>query len=121
MDQLNTDYLKVLIETSEQVLNQTFNFSGSTFSTFDTINSFLIDKTLTSDRTNILITTPTKDRLNEFLLSTILTTSLHCLTKNSNSETELEVADILVSKEDGRISTVKEENETSVRILPLGT
>ncbi|MFN4234423.1 MAG: hypothetical protein ACK4IK_06415 [Bacteroidia bacterium] len=84
-------------------------------------NSFLIDQTLKSDRKNILITTPSKDRVNEFLLPTILTTSLHCLTKNSNSETELEVGDILVSKAEGRVSTVKEVNECSVRILPLGT
>lgn len=121
MEILNAEYLKHLIEHSKQSLNQTFNFQKNNFSKFDAINSFLIDQTFKSDRKNILITTPTKDRLNEFLLPTILTTSLHCLTKNSNSEMELEVADILVSKVDGRVSTVKEVNETSVRILPLGT
>lgn len=121
MDMLNKEYLKDLIEHSRQSLNQTFNFHKDNFSKFETVNSFLIDKVLNSDRTNLLITTPIKDRLNEFLLPTILTTSLHCLAKNSNSETNLKVADILVSKADGRVSNVKEVNENSVRILPLGT
>ena len=114
------EYLKVLIEHSKQSLNQTFNFQKENFSKFDMINAFLINQVLKSDRKNILITTPTKDRLNEFLLPTILTTSLHCLIQNSNSEIELEVSDILVSKQDGKVSTVKEVNETSIRILPLG-
>ena len=115
------EYLKVLIEHSKQSLNQTFNFQKENFSKFDMINAFLIDKTLKSDRKNILITIPTKYRLNELLLPTILTTTLHCLTKNSHSKPELEVSDILVSKQDGRVSTVKELKETSIRILPLGT
>lgn len=121
MEIFSKEYLKDLIEHSKQSLNQTFYFHKENFSKFDTINSFLIDKVLKSDRTNILITSPTKDKLNDFLLPTILTTSLHCLTNNNNSETEIEVADILVSKQDGRISTVKEASETSIRILPLGT
>lgn len=121
MEILNKEYLKNLIEHSRQSLNQTLNFQKVNFSNFDMTNSFLIDQTLKSDRKNILITTPTKDRVNEFLLPTILITSLHCLTKNSNGETELEVGDILVSKAEGRVSTVKEVNESSVRILPLGT
>ncbi|MDO8996048.1 MAG: hypothetical protein Q7U77_05435 [Sediminibacterium sp.] len=121
MEIFNKEYLKDLIEHSKQSLNQTFCFHKDNFSKFDTVNSFLIDKVLKSDRTNILITSPTKDKLNDFLLPTILITSLHCLTKNSNSETELSVSDILVSKEDGRVSTVKDVNETSIRILPLGT
>lgn len=121
MEIFNKEYFKDLIEHSKQSLNQTFCFHKDNFSKFDTVNSFLIDKVLKSDRTNILITSPTKDKLNDFLLPTILTTSLHCLTKNKNSETEIEVGDILVSKEDGRVSTVKDVNETSIRILPLGT
>lgn len=121
MEILNKEYLNHLIEHCKQSLNQVFNFSNHNFSRFDTVNSFLIDKTLNTDRTNILITTPTKNRLTDFLLPTILTTSLHCLTKNSNNETELEVADILLSKQDGRVSTIREVNETSIRILPLGT
>mgnify|MGYP000852038426 CR=1 FL=1 len=121
MDILNKEYLKDLIEHSKQCLNQTFIFQKDNYSKFATVNSFLIDQVLKYDRKNILITKPTKDRLNEFLLPTILTTTLHCLTKNSHSETKLEVADILVSKTNGRVSTVKEVNETSIRILPLGT
>lgn len=121
MEIFNKEYLKDLIEHSKQSLNQTFCFHKDNFSKFDTVNSFFIDKVLKSDRTNILITSPTKDKLNDFLLPTILTTSLHCLTKNKNSETEIEVGDILVSKQNGRISTVKETSETSIRILPLGT
>jgi len=120
MEILNKEYLKVLIEHSKQSLNQTFNFQKENFSKFDIINAFLINQVLKSDRKNILITTPTKDRLNEFLLPTILTTSLHCLIQNNKSEIELEVSDILVSKQDGKVSTVKEVNETSIRILPLG-
>jgi hypothetical protein len=121
MEIFNKEYLKDLIEHSKQSLNQTFCFHKDNFSNFDTVNSFLIDNVLKSDRTNILITSPTKDKLNDFLLPTILTTSLHCLIKNKNSVTEIEVGDILVSKQDGRISTVKETSETSIRILPLGT
>ncbi|MBP9104385.1 MAG: hypothetical protein KBF82_11005 [Chitinophagaceae bacterium] len=121
MEIFNKEYLKDIIEHSKQSLNQTFCFHKENFSKFDTVNSFLIDKVLKNDRTNILITSPTKDKLNEFLLPTILTTSIHCLTKNNNSETEIVVGDILVSKEDGRVSTVKDVNETSIRILPLGT
>lgn len=121
MEILNKEYLKDLIEHSKKSLNQTFNFQKNNFSKFEMINSFLIDQASKSDRKNILINTPTKERLNDLLLPTILTTSLHCLIKNSNSETELELADILVSKQDGKVSTVKEVNETSVRILPLGT
>jgi hypothetical protein len=121
MEILNKEYLKDLIEHSKKSLNQTFNFQKNNFSKFETINSFLINQALKSDRHNILITTPTKERINDLLLPTILTTSLHCLIKNSNSETELELADILVSKQGGKVSTVKEVNETSIRILPLGT
>jgi len=121
MEIFNKEYLKDLIEHSKQSLNQTFCFHKDNYSKFDTVNSFLIDKVLNSDRTNILITSPTKDILNAFLLPTILTTSLHCLTKNNNSETKLEVGDILVSKQDGRVSTVKEVNDNSILIVPLGT
>ncbi len=120
MEILNKEYLRNLIEHSKRTLNQTFNFTKDNFSMFETINSFLIDQTLKFDRKNILITTPIKNKLNEFLLPTILTTSLHCLIKNSNTGTGLELADILASKVDGRVSTVKEINETSIRILPLG-
>ncbi len=121
MEILNKEYLNDLIEHSKQSLNQTFHFHKYNFSNFDTVNSFLIDKVLNSDRTNILITTPTKDRLTDFLLPTILTTSLHCLTKNGNGKAELKISDILLSKQDGRVSTIREVNETSIRILPLGT
>jgi len=120
MDILNKEYLKDLIEHSRQSLNQTFNFHKDNFSKFDTVNSFLIDKVLKSDRTNILITTPTKDGLNDFLFPTILTTTLHCQRKNSNEETTFELADILLSKHDGIISRVREVTGTQVRILPLG-
>ncbi len=120
MDILNKEYLKDLIEHSRQSLNQTFNFHKDNFSKFDTVNSFLINKVLNSDRTNFLITTPTKDGLNDFLLPTILTTTLHCQRKNINEETTFELADILLSKQDGIVSTVREVTGTQVRILPLG-
>ena len=120
MDILNKEYLKDLIEHSRQSLNQTFNFHKDNFSKFDTVNSFLIDKVLNSDRTNVLITTPAKDGLNDFLFPTILTTTLHCQRKNSNEETTFELADILLSKQDGIVSTVREVTGTQVRILPLG-
>jgi len=120
MDILNKEYLKDLFEHSRQSLNQTFNFHKDIFSKFDTVNSFLIDNVLNSDRTNVLITTPAKDRLNDFLFPTILTTTLHCQRKNSNEETTFELADILLSKQDGIVSTIREVTETQVRILPLG-
>lgn len=120
MEILNKEYLNGLVEHCRQSLNQVFNFSNYNFSRFDTVSSFLIDKILISDRTNILITTPTKDRVNDFLLPTVLITSLHCLRKN-NKDNLFEVGDIILSKQDGRVSTVKEVNKPSVRILPLGT
>lgn len=121
MEILNKEYLKGLIEHCRQSLNQKFYFHEYNFSKFDTVNSFLIDKVLNSDRTNILITIPIKDRLNDFLLPTILTTSLHCQRKNSYEDTTFKLADILLSKQDGIVSTVREVTETQVRILPLGT
>jgi len=120
MDVLNKEYLKDLIEHSRQSLNQTFNFHKDNFSKFDTVNSFLIDKVLNSDRTNVLITTPVKEGLNDFLFPTILTTTLHCQRKNSNEEPTFELSDILLSKQDGIVSTVREVTGTQVRILPLG-
>jgi len=120
MEILNKEYLNNLIEHSKQSLNQTFYFHKCNFSKFDTVNFYLIDKVLNNDRTNILITTPTKDRLNDFLLPTILTTSLHCQRKNSDEVTTFELAEILLSKQDGIVSTVREVSETQVRILPLG-
>lgn len=120
MEILNKEYLKDLIEYSKQTLNQSFNFHKDNFSTFDTVNSFLIYKVLDSNRKNILITTPVKDRLNDFLLPTILTTTLPCQRQNSNEETTFELGDILLSKQDGIVSTIREISETKVRILPLG-
>lgn len=121
MEILNNEYLNGLIEHCRQSLNQKFYFHKYNFSKFDMVNSFLIDKILNCDRTNILITNPTKDRQNDFLLPTILTTSLNCQRKNSEEDTKFELADILLSKQDGIVSTVREVNETQVRILPLGT
>ncbi|NBA78239.1 hypothetical protein GOQ04_21955 [Emticicia sp. ODNR4P] len=120
MEILNEEYLEELIQGSELSLSQIYSFQTYNFEKFDTVNAFLINDVLNRERTNILITTPTKDRLNDFLLSTILTTSLHCQRKNSNEVTTFELADILLSKQDGIISTVREVSETQVRILPLG-
>lgn len=121
MEILNKEYLKDLIEHSKQSLNQIFNFSNYNFSKFDSINSFLIDKVLNLDRTNILITMSTKDRVNDFILPTVIITALHCLKKNSNEEILFEIGDIILSKQDGRVSAVKEISESQIRILPLGT
>ena len=54
MEIFNKEYLKDIIEHSKQSLNQTFCFHKENFSKFDTVNSFLIDKVLKNDRTNIL-------------------------------------------------------------------
>ena len=121
MEILNTEYLNTLIKNSKQVLNQTFDFDRHNFSSFATINSFLIDKVLNTNGTNILITTPTRGGLTDFLLPTILITSLHCFIKNRVSDTLLKIGDILLSKRNGRICTVREANEKKIRILPLGT
>lgn len=61
MNYLNDIYLKNLVEKSEQVLNQSFNFSCYNFSQYDFVISFLVDKALSTDRTNLLITIPDKD------------------------------------------------------------
>ncbi len=121
METLNKEYLSGLIEQSKQSLNQIFDFSIYNFSRIHTVNSFLIDKALKIERTNILITTPIKERINDFILPTVLLSTLHCLKKNSNEKTEFEINDIILSKQDGFLSTVREVNETQVRILPLGT
>lgn len=118
---LNTNFFKQLIERSEQSLNQNFNYHKDNYSKFNTINSYIIDRVQKWDRTNLLITTPTKDSLHDLLLPTIFATALPCLIKNSFSDKKFEVGDILVSKQDGRVLTVKEISESSIRILPLGT
>lgn len=121
MEILNKTYINSLVERSKQSLNSIFDFSNNTLSKFDIINSYLIDNILNTSNTNILITNPIKDKVNNYLLPTILITSLRCLNRNCNENATFEVADIIISKQDGRISAIKEIKETQIRILPLGT
>ena len=121
MDYLRTDYLQQLILRSKSNLNQTFNFCDYDFSDFDFVNSFLVDKALSTDRTNLLITTTDKHRINEFFLPATLIASLHCVCANMKIETCLKAGEILLQKGNGRISTVKAVSETKTHVLPLGT
>ena len=121
MEFLNHNFFKTLIENSKQTLNQTFNFSDYNFSRFDFVNSFLVYKVLQTDRTNLLITTPDKDRLTELFIPSTLVATLHCLKANASASTCLQVDEILLDKQDGRVSTVRAVNETQTFILPLGT
>jgi len=118
MEILNKQYIYSLIERSKQKLNQTFSFRD--FSNFDTVNSFLLNTVLQSNSGNILITTPNKERLNDFLLPALLITSLHCLKKNCDDNNVVLVDDIVLSKKDGTVSMVKKVTDTSIQILQLG-
>ena len=120
MEILNRQYIYSLIERSKQKLNQTFDFPKLNFSNFDTVNAFLLDVVLKTDRNNVLITTPTKDRVNEILLPTLLITSLHCLRKNCNDNIGLQIDDILLSKKDGIVSIVRKLTDVSLQILQIG-
>lgn len=121
MEFLNNDFFYNLIGNSKQVLNHSFNFSDYNFTKFDFVNSFLVDKVLSTDRTNLLITTPDKDRLNDFFLPATLIATLHCINENTSGDAYLQVGEIILNKKDGRVSTVRVTNETQTFILPLGT
>ncbi|MCX7928926.1 MAG: hypothetical protein N2558_04590 [Patescibacteria group bacterium] len=121
MEILNENYISKLINRSNLTLRQLYDVSNLNFTEFDLVNSFLIEVTLNFNRRNILINSPTKEVIKDFFFPTILITCLHCLKKNYHNENELTVGDILVSKIDGSVSIVKEVNEASIRILPLGT
>lgn len=121
MEFLRQDFFNELIGNSKNVLNQTFKFPNYNFTKFDFVNSFLVDKALSTDRTNLLITTPDKERLIDFFLPTTLIATLHCIHSNASLTNCLQVDDIVLNKKDGKVSTVKEVNESNIRILPLGT
>src|SRR5665648_123755 len=121
MEFLRQDFFNELIGIRKKAINKTFIFSYYNFSKFDFVNSSLVDKVLSTDRTNLLITTPDKDRLIDFFLPTTLIATLHCINSNSSLNNCLQVDDIVLNKMDGKVSTVKEINETNIRILPLGT
>jgi hypothetical protein len=121
MELLNKDFFHNLIGNSKDALNQSFNFSDYGFTSFDFVNAFLVDKALSIDRTNLLITTPDKDRLNDFFLPATLIATLHCINENTGADTCLQVDEIIINKKDGRVSTVRATNETQTFILPLGT
>jgi len=110
--------LHELIKNSENVLHQ-FTFSRCNFSKFDSLNAFLIDKALSTDRANLLITIPDKDRLNDFFLPATLIATRHCI--NANTSACLQKGEIILNKTDGKISTVKAIKENQIFILPLGT
>ena len=121
MELLNKDFFHNLIGNSKDAINQSFNFSDYDFTSFDFVNAFLVDKALSTDRTNLLITTPDKDRLNDFFLPATLIATLHCINENTGADTCLQVDEIILNKKDGRVSTVRATNETQTFILPLGT
>ncbi|MCX6210158.1 MAG: hypothetical protein NTZ59_11855 [Bacteroidetes bacterium] len=121
MEFLNYNYFNNLIEISKTNLKQSFNLSNYNFEQFDFVNSFLIDKILNTDRANILITTPNKERINDFFLPATLIAALHCINKNISANNTLEVEEIVINKITGRVSIVKSVTEDKIQILPLGT
>jgi hypothetical protein len=121
MEFLNNDFFHNLIGNSKQALNQSFNFSDYNFTKFDFVNSFLVDKVLSTDRTNLLITTPDKERINDFFLPATLIATLHCINANTGASTCLQAEEIVLHKTTGRVSTVKAVTESKTQILPLGT
>ena len=121
MEYLKKNYFNKLIEISKTNLKQSFNLSKYNFGEFDFVNSFLIDKILNTDRANILITTPNKERINDFFLPATLIAALHCIKKNISANNSLEVEEIVINKITGRISKVKSVTEDKIQILPFGT
>lgn len=98
MEFLRQDFFNELIGNSKNVLNQTFKFPNYNFSKFNFVNAFLVNKALGTDRTNLLITTPDKDRLIDFFLPTTLIATLHCIQSNANLTNCLQVDDIVLHK-----------------------
>ena len=118
MDFLNDTYIKTLVEKSKQGLNRSFNFSCYNFSKFDFVNSFLVDRALSADRTSLLITT-NKDRINDLFLPITLIALLHCIKANTKLDNTLQLNEIILNKKDGRVSTVRAVKENQTFILPL--
>lgn len=125
MNLFTTDYINQLIEKSKCSLEKSYNLSSFNFSDFDFINSFLIEKTLSNNnKVNLLITFPDKDLINKVILPSIIISSLNCLIKNSQcSEQNLKPNDIILNKNDGKISNIREVNDSLVKIhtrIPFG-
>lgn len=118
MNLFTTDYINQLIGKSKSLLEKSYNLSSFGFSDFDFINLFLIEKTLSDNsRTNFLITFPDKNLINKIILPSIVISSMHCLIKNSRcSEHNLKTNDIILNKNDGRISNIREVKESQINI-----
>ena len=119
MEFLNYNYFNNLIENSKTNLKQSFNLSNYNFGQFDFVNSFLIDKILNTDRANLLITTPNKVSVNDFILPATLIAALHCIKVNTGTNSCLKVEEIVIHKITGRVSIVKSVTETKIQIFTL--
>lgn len=86
MEFLNKEYIQKLIEASKEHLNLTYNFTDYSYSDFELINSFLIDKALKIDRANLLIVSPAKEHINQFIELSIITAALNSFIKNLASK-----------------------------------
>ena len=120
MEYLKKNYFNKLIEISKTNLKQSFNLSKYNFGEFDFVNSFLIDKILNADRANLLITTPNKEGVNDFILPATLIAALHWIKANTGKNSCLKVEEIVIHKITGRVSIVKSVTETKIQILPVG-
>lgn len=106
MDIKLKDYLKKIIENCNQDINQSFDFSEFKFSIFEKVNAFFLNHTLQLERTNILISLPSNQKIFDFILPSILIPALHSLSKNTKGEINLNKGDILISKKDGKICKI---------------
>ncbi|WP_435356158.1 hypothetical protein [Emticicia sp. SJ17W-69] len=118
---LDEDYFNKLIKKSKIKLEQQFYFSIFQSSNFNIVNTFIIHSVLQSERSILQITTPHNSKFPLYFIPTILPTLLHCIDKNIKAEINLNVNDIVINKNDGRISTIKKIENEQIFILPLGT
>lgn len=117
MNILTTDYIIQLIAKSKCLLEKSYDLSSFNFSDFDFINSFLIEKILSINKANLLITFPDKDLINKTILPSIIITALNCFIKNFHCiETNLKANDIILNKNDASLSNIRNVGETQINL-----
>lgn len=123
MEFLKHNYINGLLKESKNSIYQQFNLPDE-FTDFNIINSFIVDKSLFKNNTNLLITTPYNSIggfSEKIFLASIIIPTLNCLCKNIEEPICFGIGEMVINKKDGRISTIKSINDSQVSILPLGT
>lgn len=118
---MRIDYLKALELKAYEILEGSFKFSKSDFTSYHVINAFLIERIISSEKTNLLISLPTKDMRKNLLLITILLPVLKCYLYNTTLSKSISVGDVIIKTDCGTISAVKAINDNQIVVLPIGT